>query len=36
MRKFDWAIADPMQGIECYATSVWFQRDMNMVAWPRS
>ena len=35
IRNFDWAIADPMRGIDSYAHQVHIQSKMNLVAWPR-
>lgn len=35
-RNFDWALADPMRGIDTFAHGVHQQSNMNMVAYPRN
>lgn len=35
IRHFDWAMADPMRGIDVHYHAVHIQSNMNLVATPR-
>jgi hypothetical protein len=35
LRNFDWAIADPLRGIDSIGQGVYIQSNMNLLARPR-